>query len=164
MLKKVQKIRANRAGKSKATRENNLREAKGEVDGFHKMKGEGYELQDIDIKYNGNQGLDQVYKHKETGEYAINEAKHGKGLGQLKTDKKGLRQGSQQYNRDRVEQYRKISSDNKRLTDDLYEEIIDGNVKSYTTSYKGNTHHEITAPYDIAKPKFNQPGNARRIE
>lgn len=160
LAKKISETRKRSRGKSKTARENSLREAKGEVDGFHKMKAEGYELQDLDIKYNGNQGLDQVYKHKETGEYAINEAKHGKGLGKLVKSGNRMRQGSQPYNLDRLTKFRK--QDSSGVTDDLFDDMREGLVKSYTTSYKGKSMHEILSEDRL--PNMRDPNSVKRIK
>lgn len=166
LAKNIKDTRGRSQGKSKTARENSLREAKGEVDGFHKMKSEGYELQDIDIKYNGNQGLDQVYKHKKTGDYSINEAKHGKGLGKLvksgKSGKSGkrMRQGSQPYNLDRLTKFRK--QDSSGATDDLFDDMREGLVKSYTTSYKGKSMHEILS--EARLPNMRDSNSIKRIK
>ena len=54
------------------------------------MKGLGYQLEDVSLKYRGNQGLDLVFSKE--GQYAIVEAKHGNYLSSLETYKGGLRQ------------------------------------------------------------------------
>jgi len=167
LLKQIKKTRKQgRNSDSIEFRRNKAKEAIGEVDGFRKMRKQGFELQDIEIKYNGNQGLDQVFKNKNTGEFAINEAKYGKGLGKLETSGKNtsrpLRQASKPYNKDRLKQFRKRSAENRVLTKELNKAMRDKKVKSFATSYKGKSHKEIIS--DDPVPNFRDKSTFRDVE
>ncbi len=164
LAKQIKNTRDKAKGKSNKAQDTALKEAKGEVDGFHKMRNEGYDLQDLEIKNKSGHGLDQVYKHKDTGEYAINEAKHGKGFGRLVKSgdgKKKVRQGSQPYNLDRLTKFRRNSRGDTSTTDDLFRQMQDGDVRSFTTTYKGKSHHEILSKDPV--PNFRDPKTYREV-
>ncbi len=89
------------------------REAQGIVHAFQQMRRIGYDLENVSLHYRGNQGLDLIFRTA-TGEialvnYAVVEAKHGKGIESLSKDKRGRVQGSQDYNLDRLNQYLKTN-------------------------------------------------------
>jgi len=121
-----------------------LSEKKGIVHGTRKMQEQGYELLDESFSYKGNQGIDLAFRHSETGNLAILEAKHGTGLGSLSTYKGPLRQGGNAYNIDRLEKYIDLNPNaNVDLADDLIYGIRNNSVKSFGSFYRGNSLYEL---------------------
>ena len=117
------------------------------------MKRIGYQLENVSLHYRGNQGLDLIFRTANgelaivtTPTYAVVEAKHGKGLESLSTDRDGLVQGSLDYNRKRLEMYLEEGEDTHIV---IAEKLLDlaeaGNLKSYATFYKGNSIYELSS-------------------
>ncbi len=135
-----------------------LSEAKGVVYGFQRMREAGFELRPEMLKYGSNNGLDMIFQNTKTGEFAILEAKHGEGLGSLKTYS-GLRQGSEGYNLDRLSKYIDAGGEHVEFARQLRTSLIDGKVESYASFYRGDTlvkfdlsHYKTTANF-VKKPE-----------
>jgi YD repeat-containing protein len=127
-----------------------LTEAKGVVYGFRRMQELGYDLIDQSFQYGGESGhgLDLVFQHSVSGEYAILEAKAGEGLGSLTTSN-GLRQGSELYNQSRLERYIRAANDglvdnpNPQLAQTILDAARQGDVASYASFYKGQKLYQL---------------------
>jgi hypothetical protein len=94
---------------------------------------QGFELQGS-IKYRGNQGIDLAFKGTGTnnGRYALAEAKASSGLGALKNDMFGIRQGSYEFFRTRLARGIAYGDTNMRpVYRSLYEELRTGGVDLY---------------------------------
>ncbi|CAN7568470.1 Ig-like domain repeat protein [Acidovorax sp. LjRoot129] len=119
-----------------------LSEAKGVVYAFREMKRLGFQLEDVSLKYRGNQGLDLVFSNQ--GKYAIVEAKHGKYLSSLETYAGGLRQGSVDYNISRLERYVQYG-DGKNVTfaNRLLNDAYSGQLDSFATMYRGKSLYQL---------------------
>jgi hypothetical protein len=121
-----------------------LSEKKGIVFRTRQMQAQGYELSDESFLYRGNQGVDLVFRHTESGSYAILEAKHSRGLGSLSTYKGPLRQGGRDYNIDRLEKYIDFNPNaNIDLADDLIYGLQNGTVESYGSFYRGKSLYRL---------------------
>lgn len=86
----------------------NSTEASGIRFAYGEMRKRGYLLEDVDLRYRGEQGIDQVYSQMDVDRFAIVENKSARGTGALATDAGGLRQGSLSYNIDRLQKYIKF--------------------------------------------------------
>jgi len=122
-----------------------LAERKGIVHAFREMRKRGYRLEDVNLRYAGNRGqhgVDLVFSRH--GRYAITEAKHGKGLGSLKKDTLGMRQGSRAYNVDRINRYLD-HGDGKHadFAERLLDEIARGRTRSFATFYRSRRISEL---------------------
>lgn len=119
-----------------------ISEAKGVVHAFREMKGLGYQLEDVSLKYRGNQGLDLVFT--KNSQHAIVEAKHGKYLSSLDTYKGGLRQGSLDYNISRLERYLDFGDGkNSDFANRLLNDAYSGQLESFATLYRGQSTYEL---------------------
>jgi hypothetical protein len=121
-----------------------LSEKKGIVFGTRQMRAQGFELLDESFLYRGNQGIDLGFRHAETGQLAILEAKHGSGLGSLATYKGPLRQGGTGYNIDRLQNDIRFNNNaNVDLAEDLIYGLRNGTVDSYGSFYRGNSLYRL---------------------
>lgn len=119
-----------------------LSEAKGVVYAFREMKRLGFQLEDISLKYRGNQGLDLTFS--KGSQYAIVEAKHGKYLSSLDTYAGGLRQGSVDYNISRLERYLQYGDGkNAAFANRLLTDAYSGKLDSFATFYRGRSIYEL---------------------
>lgn len=102
----------------------------------------GYSLEDASLHYNANQGLDLIFSNG--SKYAVAEAKHGRYLSLLKTDKKGFRQGSLDYNIDRLQNYLQFGDGtHNTLVNRLLTEAYAGNLDSFATLFKSGRVFEL---------------------
>jgi hypothetical protein len=116
-----------------------LSEAKGIVNAAREGDRLGFELLDASLSYRGNQGIDLVFRHGQTGRFAIWEAKHGTGLGSLRTYS-GLRQGSRAYNESRLNRYLRYGDgQHDALANNLLNGLRNGQVDSYASFYRGRS-------------------------
>ena len=92
-------------------RANTQAEAEGLIFGFQEMRKKGYQLENVSLHYRGNQGLDMIFRSSNGPPviYAVVEAKSAATMGAVKTSENGLRQGSREYNLDRLKNYLKSS-------------------------------------------------------
>lgn len=121
-----------------------LSEKKEIVFGTRQMQTQGFELLDESFLYRGNQGIDLAFRHSDTGQFAILEAKHGSGLGLLSTYKGPLRQGGTGYNIDRLEKYTRFNNTaNVNLAEDLIYGLRSGTVDNYASFYRGNSLYRL---------------------
>ena len=109
---------------------------------FREMRRIGYKLEDVSLHYRGNHGLDLVFSKGNS--YAIAEAKHGKSMSALKMDSLGLRQGSNLYNRSRLERYI-LHGDGKynNLANRLLSDTYLGTLESFVGFYRGKRLVEL---------------------
>uniref|UniRef100_UPI0036F2CDB1 RHS repeat-associated core domain-containing protein n=1 Tax=Tautonia marina TaxID=2653855 RepID=UPI0036F2CDB1 len=128
-----------------------LSEAKGVVNSFREMKRLGYELQDVSLRYRGNQGLDLIFHNG--SRHAVVEAKHGKSLSLLKTDKGCLRQGSLDYNISRLERYIQYGDGtHNHLANQLLNEAYIGQLESFGTFYRSGRVLELPIGWPNVPP------------
>lgn len=121
-----------------------VKEAKGVVYAFRAMKRLGFELQDVSLKYKGNQGLDLIFS--DGARHAVVEAKHGASLNSLTTDINGLRQGTLAYNVDRLRKYLKYGDGtHNKLANQLIAEGQTGQLESFATLYRSGRAFELPA-------------------
>jgi hypothetical protein len=127
---------------------------------------QGFELLGS-IKYRGNQGIDLSFRGvgKNTGRYALAEAKASSGLSSLETDALGIRQGSYEFFRTRLA--RGIAygdSSPKLLYKDMYRALRSGQVDLYG-SFAGSDRFFMFDPniYTRSVNFRNAPGAAVEI-
>lgn len=113
----------------------NAKEAAGIEFAYGEMRKLGNQLEDIDLRYRGHQGVDQIYSRIGSDtEFVIVENKAAGGLNSLKTDQRGFRQGSESYNLDRVQNYLRLGDGQYNLEAEfLQRELLRGNVRSNAT-------------------------------
>jgi RHS repeat-associated protein len=119
-----------------------LSEAKGLVNAFREMKRIGYSLEDVSLAYRGKQGVDSVFSKGEV--HAIVEAKAGASLSLLKTYAGGLRQGSTEYNVNRLQRYIQYGDGaNNAVARQLLREAKAGDLESYAAFYRSRSLYEL---------------------
>jgi hypothetical protein len=119
-----------------------LAEAKGLVHAFREMKSIGYSMRDVSLAYRGKQGVDAVFSNGQV--HAIVEAKAGASLSLLRTYAGGLRQGSNQYNINRLERYLQYGDGaNDEVARQLLREARAGDLESYAAFYKSRSLFEL---------------------
>ena len=128
-----------------------ISEAKGIVYATREMNGLGYTLENVSLHYSGRKGIDLVFS--KNSKYAVVEAKHGKYFSLLKTDMRGLRQGSFRYNIDRLEKYLKYGDgDHNNLAIQLINDAYSGNLESFVAFYRSDRVFELPFGWPKIKP------------
>jgi YD repeat-containing protein len=119
-----------------------LSEAKGVVHATREMERLGYKLEDVSLKFRGNQGVDLVFSKGD--DFAIAEAKHGGSLSALAKDSRGLRQGSNDYNISRLERYLKYGDGTYNATaNQLLNKAYNNDLKSFASFYRAGATYEL---------------------
>jgi hypothetical protein len=136
-----------------------------------RMQREGWDMVDANLQYRGNQGVDLVYRRRNAQgrwEYAIVEAKAGKGLSDLTTynpankankakaqhpDRAHLEQGTMEYNMSRLRRYEKYGKanptyqQNMALVQDIRNAAAEGRMRSFASFAQGQRLYEIPRGY-----------------
>ena len=90
--------------------------------------------------------------HFQGGEYAIVEAKYGKYLSELKPYG-GLRQGTQEWIRDRLLKYGRFGSgENAEFAQMLFEKSMTGELRSFAAFRRSSRLYELPANWPTTKP------------